>query len=423
MGAESTVLGLPTKYVSLVILVVQNTALALTMRYSRTVPGPKYLTSTAVLISEAIKLVLSLVIHICEQYATSSPPLSLPLTADSHEHTAPVTSAKQRHSWLAQLFGLKSGFLKLLLPAVLYTLQNNLQFIAASHLDVATFQVAYQGKILTTALFAVILLRQSLSGTKWLALLLLTAGVACVQVPASTGNTSTPTTPGDGGSYLVGIISVTVACLCSGFAGVYFEKVLKTAPSSNNSATTSTTATTMTAIAPPPPSLWVRNIQLSTICLFIATTGTLIWDGPALSTGGGFFQGYHAITWIAIMTQAAGGLIVALVIKYADSILKGFATSSSIIVSALLSIPLFGFVVTRWFVVGSVLVVGATWLYSLPDKKEEGYTRVDEEELSEYEGDDEEKASHLPGSNGSSPLGLPVSLPDGDVEKKTLLDQ
>jgi Nucleotide-sugar transporter len=33
---------------------------------------------------------------------------------------------------------------KLSIPAILYVIQNNLQFIAASNLDVATFQVSYQ---------------------------------------------------------------------------------------------------------------------------------------------------------------------------------------------------------------------------------------------------------------------------------------
>lgn len=36
-------------------------------------------------------------------------------------------------------------------------------------------------------------------------------------------------------------------------------------------------------------------------------------------------------------TQALGGLVIAAVIKYADNILKGFATSLSIILSTLIS--------------------------------------------------------------------------------------
>ncbi len=56
---------------------------------------------------------------------------------------------------------------KLAVPAVLYVIQNNLQYMAASNLDVATFQVTYQMKILTTAFFSVVMLRKRLSNVKW----------------------------------------------------------------------------------------------------------------------------------------------------------------------------------------------------------------------------------------------------------------
>jgi UDP-sugar transporter A1/2/3 len=72
--------------------------------------------------------------------------------------------------------------LKLLIPAGLYTLQNNLLFIALSNLDAATYQVTYQLKILTTAVFSVIMLGKKLDMTKWVSLVILTIGVSFVQV-------------------------------------------------------------------------------------------------------------------------------------------------------------------------------------------------------------------------------------------------
>lgn len=43
-----------------------------------------------------------------------------------------------------------------------------------------------------------------------------------------------------------------------------------------------------------------------------------------------------------MVLQAVGGLVVALVMKYADNILKGFATSVSIVCSTVLSYYLLG---------------------------------------------------------------------------------
>ena len=43
-------------------------------------------------------------------------------------------------------------------PGALYLAQNNILFIALSHLDAATFQITYQLKILTTAVFSVLML-------------------------------------------------------------------------------------------------------------------------------------------------------------------------------------------------------------------------------------------------------------------------
>lgn len=55
------------KWVSLVVLIAQTTALVLILRYSRTqkVQGPKYLSSTAVVTAEVIKLVTCLVVILC----------------------------------------------------------------------------------------------------------------------------------------------------------------------------------------------------------------------------------------------------------------------------------------------------------------------------------------------------------------------
>lgn len=51
----------------------------------------------------------------------------------------------------------------------------------------------------------------------------------------------------------------------------------------------------------------------------------------------GFFHGYDPLVLLVIVLHSMGGLIISVVVKYTSSIVKGFATSASIILSCLLS--------------------------------------------------------------------------------------
>ncbi|XP_051509488.1 UDP-galactose translocator-like isoform X2 [Myxocyprinus asiaticus] len=235
-----------------------------------------------------------------------------------------------------------SDTLKLAVPSLIYTLQNNLQYVAISNLPAATFQVTYQLKILTTALFSVLMLRKSLSKVQWISLVLLFAGVAIVQMEQEGGKQKEALTSTNQ-SYVKGLASVVVSCLSSGFAGVYFEKILK-----GSSA-----------------SVWMRNVQLGIFGTLLGLLG-LWWNDGAVIAEKGFLFGYTPMVWGVIFNQAFGGLLVAVVVKYADNILKGFATSFSIIVSTIMSVYLFGFHVDLIFTLGAGLVIGAVYMYSLP---------------------------------------------------------
>lgn len=288
------------------------------MRYSRVVNSDTpYFTSTAVLLSELTKLVVCLVIA----------------GQDSIKQNRGVLSYTRM--W-EEILGNDSW--KMLIPAGLYTLQNNLQYVSVSLLDAATFQVTYQLKILTTALCSVILLGTILGRMKWISLVLLTAGVALVQFPS--GDDTKKKGGVSAAGQLMGLVSVLVGCVLSGLAGVYFEKVLK---GSNT-------------------SLWVRNVQLSLFSTAPALFGVMVVDGRGVREHG-FFYGYTKWTVFAILLQAFGGLIVAVVVKYADNILKGFATSISIILSCLVSVWAFDFHISITFVLGTTLVIYSTYMY------------------------------------------------------------
>ena len=128
-----------------------------------------------------------------------------------------------------------------MVPSAVYLVQNNLLYVAASNLDVATYQITYQLKILTTAMFAVTMLGKKLLPTQWFrsvlvkhlpkfkqptvvrcSLLLLVAGVAMVQLSDVKEVASSSEQ-----SKFLGFSAALTACCLSGFAGVYFEKILK----------------------------------------------------------------------------------------------------------------------------------------------------------------------------------------------------
>nr|CAG4648749.1 EOG090X098P [Polyphemus pediculus] len=319
MGTELEAKGMEKmKYISLVTLTVQNAALGLSMRYARTRPGDMFLSSTAVLMSELVKLIscLGLVYH---EEGSSFKKLKDAL----HD-----TIIKQ-----------PIDTLKVCVPSMVYVIQNNLLYVAASHLDAATYQVTYQLKILTTALFTVAILKRQLLKTQWGALVLLLVGVAMVQLAQT--EPSKKNNSGPEQSQLIGFSAALAACVLSGFAGIYFEKILK---GSN-------------------VSVWMRNIQLSFLSLPFGLFTCLTYDWSSV-TGNGFFFGYDSFIWYLVVLQATGGLLVAMVVKYADNILKGFATSLAIILSCVVSIYLFDFHLTLQFSFGTLLVMASVFLYS-----------------------------------------------------------
>ena len=71
---------------------------------------------------------------------------------------------------------------KVAVPAFVYVVQNNLLYLAVGNLPAATFQVTYQIKLLTTAIFSVTMLGRRLTLRQWFALFVLFVGVAVVQM-------------------------------------------------------------------------------------------------------------------------------------------------------------------------------------------------------------------------------------------------
>lgn len=286
--------------ISLVLLTLQNCTAIIALKYSRTdaardSTGTLYLTTTAVAMGELLKLALSVAMIIFQKGAKGL-----------------------AHDVQTEIIGKPVECAKMIVPSLLYTIQNNLMYSAMTYISAATFQVTMQLKVLTTAVFSIIILGKVLQPHMWKGLAVLTFG--CIFVNSDQSGASTSGGPGGANGFLIGVTMTVTAACTSGFAGVYFEKLLKGSQT----------------------SLWIRQIQMAFGGAVMSFAGCAIQDSAVIESKG-FFQGYTPFTIFLIMVSASGGLIIAVVVKYADNLYKAFAVSLSIVISSIVSIPLFNF--------------------------------------------------------------------------------
>jgi solute carrier family 35 (UDP-sugar transporter), member A1/2/3 len=270
--------------------------------------------------------------------------------------------------------------LQMIIPAMLYLVQNTLLYVALTNLTAPMFCLTYQGKLVTTAMVSVVMLRRSYSMQQWICIVAISLGVAIVvngeqqqeqqqqqqQLPSSMNNADiAPTDNDDDDDSMVhrnlalGLTAVCISCFSSALAGVYFEKILKNTPDNNSSSSKS--APRGGDVVEPQASLWMRNIQLAFYSILLAAA-----QGGLKNTGRPYFYGFNAWTYLLIFIQAVGGLLVAAVIKYADNVLKGLATGVSVVLSSLLSWLLFRTHLSIDFLLGGTVILLAVWFFGQP---------------------------------------------------------
>ncbi|ETL95038.1 hypothetical protein L917_07086 [Phytophthora nicotianae] len=318
-------MGISLKHVSFVMLVLQNTALSIVSKYSRAKAGPKYRPSSVVLLVEMLKFVLCYLML---------------LKTKRGNVKASVRTLQ------IEVFADKTGLTKMAVLAFLYALQNMFALVAYDYVDVATYQIVYQLKIITTAMFMIVLLHRRFSAVQWCAMVALMAGVAICsysRLPSGSQHTDEATST----KRFIGICIMLGLAVNSGLAAAYFERVMK----SHKGVQTQQTL----------DPLWTRNLQLSAISVGV-TCFDLVRNFGEVWTNG-FFHGFHPTVFAVIFLQAVGGLTIAAVVRYSDNIVKNFGTSFSLILSCIISNCMFDQTATFSFYFGVFLVVGSVFVY------------------------------------------------------------
>lgn len=200
--------------------------------------------------------------------------------------------------------------------AGIYGAMNILSFVALQYIGAGEFTICAQLKILTTAAFSVMILKTSLTWTKWRALASLVLGCILVASPnfgSHGGDLSESSSMTTGYMQMLGYGAVLTEVMLSGFASIYFEKVVKS------------TSEVIT--------IWERNFQLGFYSMIIYIS-IMIYEGGA--EGRVAWSNWSFLTFLVALAGAGGGLLVAATLKYADSILKTLAAAGAIVISTIL---------------------------------------------------------------------------------------
>ncbi|CAJ0585076.1 unnamed protein product, partial [Mesorhabditis spiculigera] len=301
------------------------TGYTISVRYTRstTIPEDLYASTTVVLCAEFIKTVITLAM----------------IFREGNLSVSKFGTTLQKH-----YFGQPWELAKMSVPSVVYALQNNLDFVALSNLDAGVYQVTTQLKVVTTALFMMAFLGRKFSGKRWVAIFLLFVGVAFVQL--DTIQQKSVVKAGNVENYFVGIIAVLSTCFTAGFAGVYYEKMLKDGGST---------------------PFWIRNLQMYSCGVIVTALGCLNEHGAIREKG--FFYGYDEKVFIIVGLLSVGGIYISLVMKHLDNLYKSFASAVSVIFVVILSLFVFeGVYIGAYFVLGTAMVCFAILMYnSVPE--------------------------------------------------------
>lgn len=215
---------------------------------------------------------------------------------------------------------------KMFILAAIYGAMNILSFVALQYIGAGEFTICAQLKILTTAGFSTVILGTTLSSVKWRALFLLVLGCLLVASPAFNHPAGQQAKTTSVGLQMLGYAAVLSEVCMSGFASIYFEKVVKS------------TKEVVT--------IWERNLQLGFYSILIYSCFILYDSNFAVPDPGAVarvpWSNWSTLTFCVALLGSVGGLLVAATLKYADSILKTLAAAGAIVLATVLGHYLLG---------------------------------------------------------------------------------
>ena len=221
-----------------------------------------------------------------------------------------------------------------LIPAGLYAIQNMASLTAYQNLDPFTYNTLNQTKTLSAALCCYFVIGRKQSSIQIFALLLLLLSALIMEGVVSIdslllgiySNANIAKNSNrielDGRHFTHGVLPILLASFISGLAGSLSQKNLQ--------------QTVGTSGGGGGRDAYLFTMELcAASCIILLISLVISSDGEKIIANG-FWDGWTMYTFIPIIVNSAGGVIVGLVTKYAGSVRKGFALIFGILISGII---------------------------------------------------------------------------------------
>ncbi|KAK8914591.1 CMP-sialic acid transporter 4 [Platanthera zijinensis] len=222
------------------------------------------------------------------------------------------------------------------IPAALYYIKNLLQYSIFAYVDAQSYRILKNLNIISTGVLYCLILKRKLTERQWVTFIMLFLWYTGTHLLDTSFGRPIP---------LQGWVLTIVIALLSGFTGVYIEAILKKHPSRN---------------------INVQNFWLSIFGLIFNLVAIFDKDFDDVISKG-FFHGYSFITVCMILNHALSGIVVSMVLKYADNIVKVFSTCVGMILGVIVSKFLFGLNLDFYFLLFFPFVLMTVPIYIAGD--------------------------------------------------------
>jgi UDP-sugar transporter A1/2/3 len=276
------------------------------------------------------------------------------------------------------------------LPAFLYTIQNIAALMAYQNLEALTFNVLNQTKILSAALscyfvmgkrqsrmqvvslcvliLSTLVIEQILHPTAIVSFLSMSGGSLglgnALNALTSTFSSVGSVAKGAGRRVTHGVVPILTASLISGMAGALTQKNLQGSQGGTAVWAKKRSVKATAPVSRPPRNAYLFSMEMNVASVILLVTSLLLSsDGRTILRSRTFFSNWTPETFIPVLTNSIGGILVGLVTKHAGSVRKGFALIFGLLLSGIFQAG--GAGIRTHQVVGGLLAAASLWMHTV----------------------------------------------------------